>query len=162
MEAHQNQFDILTSIVNALISSEKKCVKLYAKLEKAAETPELGKALNPEQTSMNEHIGRLKLIKKLLPNNVASITPLLNIDHKVKLTKAKNNQQDQLIAHTALQLQAIKIVDYEFLLALSKEAQLSHAITILEQSINENNATTEWIKRTLQHLIHENINNSSN
>lgn len=142
---------IFIDAIDSLLAFEQTCSKTYIKLSKAALAPELGKALDPEQTNIKSHIQRLKLIKKLFTIKSGAALSTLSIS-AAKLSKTKTAMQDLKIMHFALQLQYLKVSQYHFLLALGTSIQQEHAITLLEQCISENNDTNTWIKRTLNQI----------
>lgn len=138
--------------IDALINFEKTCAKQYSKMNLATLTPELAKALHPEQTEINSHVKRLGLIKKLLIEKSNQVLPIVSIN-KIKLKKDKSLNQDIYISYLALQLQETKFSQYEFLLQLIQTLKIEKAKEIVEQCIAENNATSTWVKRTLANLL---------
>lgn len=151
MKTNQDQIEqIFRSTIESLLTFENTCSKTYVKLSKAAFAPELAKALDPGQTNIKSHIQRLKLIKKLFNIKPEVAHPILTINTP-KFSSVKTALQDLMIMQYALQLQDLKISQYQFLLTLSISIQQEHAIALLEQCINENNDTNTWIRRTLDH-----------
>ena len=139
---------LLHGVTDALIEFEKSCAKTYLKMYRIVLTPELAKAIHPEQTEINNHVKRLGLVKKLLgekPNQSANILSI----NPIKLKKEKSLIQDVYIACLILQLQETKLSQYQFLAKLVDTLKIETAGQIIEQCIAENTATSTWVKRTL-------------
>jgi len=143
---------MLRAAIDSAIGFEKNCTKLYEKLASASLAPELSKALHPEQTGIGSHIERLQLIKKLIIGKTEIQLSFLTIN-PTKLKKGKSNTQDLLILHTALQYQAAKINEYETLLAYVTDVLESPVPELISQCIAENEQTSLWLKRTLNHQL---------
>lgn len=141
----------IIAIVNWMIEVERKCAKSFDKLANAAFTPELVKAFHPEQTYIQNHYQRLKLISKLLPKSKALIAAAIVIN-PIKLSRKKSNEQDVELIFIANQLLAMKNNQYELLINLLKLQEEDEAITLLRQTITDNENTQIWINRTLIQL----------
>ncbi|TKC09883.1 DUF892 family protein [Pedobacter polaris] len=152
MEGKENLNNILSEAIGSQMEFNKVCAKTYNKLSKAAQVPELAKALDPEQTGIDNHIGRLKLLTKLLGGS-AGKQSLIFTFNPLKLSKNKANEQDIQIIQTALQLLAIQNIQYDFILKLIQLLQLAHAPELIEQCMSENQDTQVWISRTRSHLL---------
>jgi ferritin-like metal-binding protein YciE len=140
------------AVVNWMIELERKCAKTFDKLANAALTPELAKALHPEQTYIQNHYQRLKLITKLLPKGKAPIASAIVIN-PIKLSKNKSNEQDVELIFIANQFLAMKNNQYELLINLFKLLAEDEATTLLRQTITDNENTQIWINRTLIQLV---------
>ena len=141
----------IVAVVNLMILLERKCAKTFDKLAIAAVTPQLAKALHPEQTYIQNHYQRLKLITKLLPKVKALISSAIAIN-PIKLSKNKSTEQDVEIIFIANQFLAMKNNQYELLINLFKLLAEDEATTLLRQTITDNENTQIWINRTLIQL----------
>ncbi len=142
-----------------LHSHEKKLIAIYAKLEKAAHTPELSKCLSPVSTDNVQHLKRLALIKMSISLK-SRIKPEMVNQPLIKIKKPSSHQDLDLVEY-ALILQNQKLAYYEFLhpiavaLALQKEAEL------IEQSISDNRNTNTWLRQIIQNILVPNFNTES-
>ncbi|TCC88064.1 DUF892 family protein [Pedobacter frigiditerrae] len=143
-----------------LMEFEKQLLKLYPKLEKAAHTAELVKALNPEVADQVKHINRLKLITNSLNEKKPKGTlnqvniPLLPIKASIK-----SAEQDLILISFALQIQNLKLGYYEFLHPLAAALQMETEAALLEQTITDNRNTNTWLRQIIQNIIAPSLKN---
>lgn len=143
---------LLSNAIENLFHFNKKAASSLLRLSKSAFAPELAKALNPEQTSINSHRSRLQLIKKLISPKPQAVALLIDIN-PFKLARTKSAAQDIVIIGYALQLLAVQNSQYHCILTLINSLAIPHAPELIDQSIQENRDTATWITRTLGNLV---------
>jgi hypothetical protein len=142
---------ILSNAIENLLHINKKAASSFLKLSKSAFAPELAKALDPEQTFIENHRSRLQLLKKLIPCKPKAVNSIIKID-PFKLAKHKSSAQDKLIITYALLLLSVQNAHYHCILMLNKSLDIPYAVELIDQSISENSNTEIWITRTFNNL----------
>lgn len=142
----------LVFLIEELRLTELSFKKLSNAIRKYADAPELAKAVHPEQTEIISHIKRLKLIQleigKPKEKSTATVSPL-GLPKKLK----KGEERDLwLIAQTQLLLQQ-KLAIYNAALEIAKHLHLANIISLVEQTIKENEATCTWLRRILFRVL---------
>lgn len=130
---------------------EKRQVKVYQKLEKAAHTPELTKCLSPLSTDSAQHLQRLALIKLSIgkKNSIQGVELALP---PIQLKKS-SAEQDLNLIERALSLQSQKLGYYEFLHPMAKALKLDNEAQLIEQTITDNRNTNTWLRQIVQNIV---------
>lgn len=136
-----------------LMATEKQLVKSYNRIQKAAVTAELVKALTPEISDQTQHLSRLKLIHSALPLGKLALPRPMESLPSLKLSAKKTAEQDLLIIGHALKWQNLKLAHYEFLHPLAKGLGMETEATLLEQTISDNRNTNTWLRQIIQNIL---------
>lgn len=148
---------LLQRILGELTALEKACKKAYTQIRKLAQTPELSKALHSEQTGIEDHLGRLKLIKietsKTATKTTAKDIQNISLGHDRK----KGSERDLWLIAGAQQLIQQKIALYKIAYRISLQLALPHSPVLLAQTIKENEATATWLDRIAQRILNGEI-----
>ena len=149
--------NLLVRILAELTALEKASKKAYNQIRKLSQTPELSKALHGEQTGIEDHLGRLKLIKieisKSATKTAAKDIHSINLSHDGK----KGPERDLWLIAGAQQLIQQKIALYKIAYRISLQLSLPHSPVLLEQTIKENEATATWLDRIAQRILNGEI-----
>lgn len=144
----EQKFDLaFETLLSEIETLEKSSKKHFSQFRKAAFNPELAKALHEEQTGINDHIKRLKLIaieqqiKKLAGTTTTKSASLTNYGRK------KEASRDLLMIAHAQQLLQQKQVYYKLLHKIAVHLNLEHTPTLLQQTTDENDATLIWLDK---------------
>ncbi|MFN0257772.1 DUF892 family protein [Pedobacter ureilyticus] len=149
--------NLLQRILGELAALEKVSKKAYTQIRKLSYSPELCKALHSEQTGIEDHLGRLKLIKTEIGKTVAK-TAAKDIQ-SVNLSQdgKKGTEKDLWLTAGAQQLIQQKIALYKIAYRISLQLSLPHSPVLLEQTIKENEATSTWLDRIAQRILNGEI-----
>ena len=159
-KAESNLSSLFINAIDDLLVSEKNGAKTYSNYVKAAFTPELSKALSPDQTNIKNHIQRLNMIKGLLVSDKNKINASYIVElASVKISKTnKSATQDVRLISVALQYQGIKLANYEILHNLALATSNDQAVILLEQCIKENQDTSIWLRQILKNIVLPSLN----
>ncbi len=142
----------LAFLIEDLRLRELSCKKLSNAIRKYADAPELAKAVHPEQTEILSHIKRLKLVQleigKPKEKSTATVSPL-GLPKKLK----KGEERDLWLIGQTQQLLQQKLAIYNVVLEIAKHLHLTNLISLVEQTIQENEATCTWLRRILFRVL---------
>lgn len=145
--------NVLLRMLSELETLERANKKSYLQIRKLSQAPELAKALHAEQTGINDHLRRLKLISteinKAKVKKHKSINKLLSLDHDRK----KGSERDLWLISRAQQFLYQKISLYKIAHRIALHLELTHSPVLFEQTIKENEATVTWLDRTAQRIL---------
>ena len=148
------KFDLaFETLLSELETIEKSSKKHFSQIRKAAFSPELAKALHEEQTGINDHTKRLKLIaieqqiKKKAGTTTIKSTSLSNYGRK------KEASRDLLMIAHAQQLLQQKQAYYRILYKIAVHLNLEHTPILLQQTSEENEATLTWLDKIIQRTL---------
>jgi len=154
MHTTEQQFiSVFQTLLKELELLEKSSKKYYHQIRKAAFNPELAKALHHEQTGIDDHLRRLKLIAIELPKDVKKIEALKEIYSTKSYGRTKDNVRDLLMIAQAQQILQTKLADYKLLQRLANVLNLEHTPELLNQTIADNDATNTWLDKIAQRII---------
>jgi ferritin-like metal-binding protein YciE len=144
---------VFAQVLNHISLLEKQVVKLYEKLEKAAFTPELSKALSPNQTESEQHLQRLILIKELVKGQKIDKDSKPSHGSLKFSLKSSSTAQDLDMIAKVLELQNLKLSYYEFLHPIAVALDMETAASLIEQTITDNRNTNTWLRQIIQNVI---------
>ena len=149
--------NLLQRILGELTALEKASKKAYVQIRKLSQTPELSKALHSEQTGIEDHLGRLKLIKIEISKNAEKTTAKDIQSISLSQDRKKGPERDLWLIAGAQQLIQQKIALYKIAYRISLQLALPHSPVLLEQTIKENEATATWLDRIAQRILNGEI-----
>jgi ferritin-like metal-binding protein YciE len=144
--------DALAYLMEDLRMIETLCKKTYDSIRKYANAPELAKAVHPEQTGIISHIKRLKLIKvetSKVEEKRNAFTAPFGLPKKLK----KGNERDLWLIAKSQQIIYQKLPMYKVALEIATHLNLAHSISLITQTIEENEATCTWLQRILPRIL---------
>ena len=156
-----NQF---SSKMAELYDIEKRSVKLYQKMAKAAYTTELQTALSPSSTESRAHLQRLKLIMesqhiKPIKTNDLQNNPFPDLVISTSVNKRKKDMRnDSTIIFNVMVIQKYKEAIYDFLYLSSIALQIEQPSSLLAQCITDHKNTYAWLTQILQNIVNPEIN----
>ena len=155
-----NLKEVYINAIAELYAAEKKYEKAFEQLSLTAHTPELGSALSPERTEIEQHISRLAIIMEPLKLKPSRITNAID-DELLKLSKEASGfakQQSVLkdiqLLHCARSIQHHKIAAYESLYLMAQAMKKEPAAALLEQSLKDNINTERYLVQLAQNVIY--------
>lgn len=155
-----NLSEIFHTTVTELCAAEKKYLKVYEQLARAAMTPEISAALSPERTDLEQHASRLTLI---LEQEKLKASRIINPVHeqliemskdKSGFVKQKSLMKDIQILHWAKLITKVKINDYESLHSAALVLKLDKAEILLEQCAKDEANTYAYLLQIGRNIIY--------
>lgn len=144
---------LFTNLFLEVYTQELYAKKIFQKMAPKITTPELSKALHPEQTEIENQIKRLKLVNlELKKNKIALKGASVSILHRPQ-TPIKDRALDLYFIVQSQQLLQAHIVNYRLLIQLAPEMELVHSIDLFNQSINDKKTTLTWLDNIAQRVI---------
>lgn len=158
MKTNEPNFSqVLHNVIQELTTLEKACKKVFLKIRKLAESPELAKALHDDQTGITDHIGRLKLIKIEIGKTATKLNTANEINLSLNHDKKKGVERDLWLVAKAQQFILQKIALYKLTHHIALQLELPHSPVLLEQSTKENEATSTWLDRIAHRILNDEI-----
>ncbi|WP_316810665.1 DUF892 family protein [Pedobacter heparinus] len=155
-----NLNEIFQASITELCATEKKYLKVYEQLARAAMTPEISAALSPERTDLEQHTSRLTMIieqEKLKASRIVNPVHEQLIDmskDKSGFVKQKSLMKDIQILHWAKLITQVKINDYESLHSAALALKLDKATILLEQCVKDEANTYAYLLQIGRNIIY--------
>lgn len=144
---------VFQHLLNELSILEASSKKQHLQIRKAAFAPELAKALHHEQTWINDHIKRLKLIALELTKEAKKVGASTGILSTKSYGRKKDDVRELLMIAQVQQTLQTKLVLYKLLQRLANVLKLELTPQLLNQTIADNEATNTWLDKIAQRII---------